>query len=154
MLYMKPELFQLLESSEIVDLRSAVQSAIELEHSTMPPYLYALYSLDNTNPAIYATLRSIAVEEMQHMLLACNLLNAIGGAAKIDDTSFVPTYPTHLPGTVHGSLIVPLMPFSKTIAETVFMGIEEPESPLNFPVLSLMTTATPARTIGQFYNRI
>src|SRR5438046_6270953 len=46
------------------------------------------------------------------------------------------------------------MPYSKTIAETGFMGIEEPESPLNFPVLSLMTTGTPARTIGQFYNRI
>lgn len=154
MLYMKPELFDLVREGDIKDLRNAVQSAIELEHSTMPPYLYAMYSLGNSNAAIYATLRSIVLEEMQHMLLACNLLNAIGGTPKIDDPSFVPTYPTHLPGTVHGSLVVPLEPFSKSVAETVFMEIEEPESPLNFPVLGFIESLPPAQTIGQFYNRL
>jgi hypothetical protein len=154
MLYMKPELFELLQSDDVSDLRAAVQSAIELEHSTMPPYLYAMYSLGKSNAALYTTLRSIVVEEMQHMLLACNLLNALGGTPRIDDPSFVPTYPTHLPGTVHGSLIVPLKPFSKALLETVFMEIEEPESPLNFPVLGFLETAPPARTIGEFYNRI
>jgi hypothetical protein len=154
MLYMKPELFALLDTDKIEDLRKVIQSAIEIEHSTMPPYLYALYSLGTSNAAIYSTLREIAVEEMFHMLLACNLLNAIDGKPKINDPTFVPNYPTPLPGTVHGSLIVPLKPFSKTVAETIFMEIEEPETPLNFPVLALDASAPPARTIGQFYERI
>src|ERR1019366_837314 len=125
MLYMKPELFALLGTNKIEDLRTVIQTAIELEHSTMPPYLFALYSLGNSNPTIYSTLREIAVEEMLHMLLACNLLNAVSGTPKINDPTFVPSYPTPLPGTVHGSLIVPLKPFSKAVAENVFMEIEE-----------------------------
>jgi Ferritin-like len=154
MLYMKPELFALLDTNKIGDLRKVIQSAIEIEHSTMPPYLYALYSLGSTNAPIYTTLRTIVLEEMLHMLLACNLLNAVGGTPKIHDPRFVPNYPTPLPGTVHGGLTVPLAPFSKTLAKDVFMEIEEPELPLNFPVLPLDALGPPARTIGQFYGRI
>ena len=47
MLLMKPELLADLDS--IGGVRVAVQKAIELEHSTIPPYLYALYSLGSDN---------------------------------------------------------------------------------------------------------
>jgi len=154
MLYMKSELFALMDSNQVADLRTVIQNAIAIEHSTMPPYLFALYSLGNTNAAVRTTLRLIVREEMLHMLLACNLLNAIGGAPKINTPAFVPDYPSTLPGTVHSSLIVPLKPFSKEVAEKVFMEIEEPETPLNFPVVPLDAMETPARTIGQFYARI
>ena len=155
MLYMNPELFRLLDTGLVEDVRFVVQKAIELEHATMPPYLYALYSLGASNPAIRTILRSIVQEEMLHMLLACNLLNAIGGTPSIDTPAFVPTYPTHLPGTVNTGLVVPLKPFSKDLVETVFMEIEEPETPLNFPVMALnAVNLPPSRTIGQFYSRL
>lgn len=155
MLYMKPELFAMLDSGHVEDIRPVVQKAIELEHATMPPYLYALYSLGATNAKVRDTLRSVVKEEMLHMLLACNLLNAIGGVPVIDTPSLVPTYPTHLPGTVNTGLLVPLRPFSKELVETVFMEIEEPETPLNFPVLSFgELELPPSATIGQFYSQI
>jgi hypothetical protein len=149
MLLIKPQLFALLDTDKVQDLRQAVQAAIALEHATMPPYLYALYSLGTTNQAARTALRSIVKEEMLHMLLVCNLLNAIGGQPTIDSASFVPNYPTQLPGTVEEGLIVSLRPFSKELAEHVFMKIEEPEKPLNFQV----ALAAP-QTIGQFYEGI
>lgn len=64
----------------IESLREHLQWAIELEHFTLPPYLCALYSLDaGRNPEATEVLASVLVEEMLHMTLAANLLNAVGG---------------------------------------------------------------------------
>jgi hypothetical protein len=153
MIYIQSENFRLLETGQVEDVRSAVQAAIELEHATMPPYLYALYSLGTSNSAIKQTLRSIVAEEMLHMMLAGNLLNAIGGTPSINTPAFVPSYPGPLPGSVHGCLDVHLKPFSRQLCEEVFMEIEEPERPLEFRVLSREAVAPPA-TIGQFYSRL
>ena len=117
-------------------LRAALQQAIELEHATLPTYLYALYSLvPGKNGAIARLMLSVILEEMLHMALACNILNAVGGQPVIDSPAFVPTYPGPLPGGVESNLQVPLSPFSLPLIENVFMVIEEPEDPLHFPVL-------------------
>jgi hypothetical protein len=133
-------------------LREALQKAIELEHATIPTYLYALYSIEpGTNTEIASLLLSIVIEEMMHMALACNILNAIGGSPEIDKPGFIPTYPGHLPGSVEDSLIVPLQPFSQDLILKVFMIIEEPELPLNFPGIA---PAPLGLTIGKFYGLI
>ena len=134
------------------ELRAALQSAVELEHATIPTYLYALYSLEpNANAEIGALLRSVVLEEMTHMGLACNILNAIGGAPVIDDPAFIPRYPGPLPGAVESELVVPLAPFSQSLVADVFMVIEEPEEPLAFPAGA---EAQRPLTIGQFYEAI
>jgi hypothetical protein len=51
---------------------------------------------------------------------------------------------------VESGLKVPLAPFSKDLAETVFMKIEEPEFPINFPAAADALSIT----IGQFYAGI
>ena len=137
-------------------LKSALQSAIELEHATLPPYLYALYSIrPGSNTRVAAIIRSIALEEMLHLALCCNLLNAIGGEPSLDKPDFIPVYPGPLPGAVAG-IDVSLAPVSKALIHDVFMEIEEPEDPLEFPVVrldKLAARATPI-TIGQFYQAI
>ena len=131
-------------------LFTALQSAVELEHSTIPPYLYALYSLDaDLNSEIAAILSSVVVEEMLHMTLAANVLNAIGGSPVIDTPTFIPTYPGPLPGGVQSDLTVHLAPFSMLQLRT-FLKIEEPENPLNFQTAAV----TQEITIGQFYTAI
>ena len=66
-------------------LREHLQWAIELEHFTLPPYLCALYSLDAVrNPEASEVVASVLVEEMLHMTLAANLLNAVGGRPRLD----------------------------------------------------------------------
>jgi hypothetical protein len=133
-------------------LRAALQQAIELEHATLPAYLYALYSLvPGKNVAIARLMLSVIMEEMLHMALACNILNAVGGHPLIDTPAFIPVYPGPLPGGVDANLQVPLSPFSLPLVEHVFMVIEEPEDPLHFPVLRM---APGQLTIGQFYAQI
>jgi rubrerythrin len=149
MITLKPELAEGLDSLQ--GLRGALQSAIELEHSTIPPYLYALYSITpGTNAEIASLLRSVVIEEMTHMGLACNILNAIGGAPAIANPAFVPAYPGPLPGMVESQLTVPLSALTLDLVENVFMVIEEPEDPLEFPTLELAADVT----IGQFYEQI
>src|SRR4029077_4616442 len=61
-------------------LREHLQTAIEIEWSTIPPYLCALWSLaDGPNEYVAGNVEEVAMEEMLHLTLACNLLNAIGG---------------------------------------------------------------------------
>lgn len=154
MIRLKSELFADLNGT-IEGLRSALQNAIELEHSTIPPYLYVLYSLKpGTNLEIAGLVKSIVLQEMLHMALDCNVLNAVGGTPKIDDPAFIPKYPGPLPGGVESELIVPLAPFSKQLVKDKFMVIEEPEDPLHFPVVKLALAEAQPVTIGQFYTGI
>jgi hypothetical protein len=135
------------------DLGDALQLALQLEHATIPPYLYTLYSLrQGANPRIYNLIRGIVKEEMAHFAIVCNLLNAIGREPVIANASFVPEYPSVLPGYVQPDLRVNLAPFSLAHIRDVFMRIEEPESPIEFPKFE--AALVPPRTIGAFYLAI
>lgn len=130
---------------------AALQQAVELEHSTIPLYLYAAYSLDESkNRAVLDIITSVVIEEMLHMTLASNVLNALGGAPNIDQAAFIPTYPGPLPGGVESDLTVNLAPFSLNQLQT-FLQIEEPEDPL---VLRAAPGSEGDVTIGQFYSAI
>lgn len=133
----------------------ALQQAVELEHSTIPLYLYALYSLDPARNAAVATIiESVVIEEMLHMTLACNVLNALGGAPVIDKPSFIPNYPGPLPGGVEGDLTVNLAPFSLGQLQT-FLRIEAPEKPLDIRSSAALAAAVDGDiTIGEFYTAI
>ena len=135
----------------VADVRSALQQAVELEHSTIPPYLYALYSLvPGRNDEVAKILRSVVVEEMLHMVLAANVLNALGGRPAISKASFIPSYPGPLPGGVEGQLEVHLRPFgSEQLA--AFIEIEEPRQPLDDAPLAGEVGDC---TIGEFYTAI
>lgn len=141
------------------DVCKVLQSAVKLEHSTIPLYLYALYSVDSSkNPAIAEIIQSVAVEEMLHMTLASNILNALGGTSEVNSPTFIPTYPGPLPGGVDPALTVSLAPFSmgpQGQLET-FLQIEEPENPLIFPVKLAAVDGLfeDSETIGEFYAKI
>ena len=142
--------------SSIDDLHKALQNAIRLEHSTIPPYLTALATLSGNTPSVkYARklIRDVVIEEMLHMTLACNVLNAIGGHPVIADPNFVPSYPHELPMGIAGELVVHLRRYSKDLIENTFMKIEQPEIPLDIPTMPTapaLAAAAPV-TIGQFY---
>jgi len=131
-------------------LHHKLQIAIELEHSTIPVYLYSLYSIrEGCNVEIAALMLSVIKQEMLHMSLDCNILNAIGGAPKIDDPNFIPHYPGPLPGGVESGLLVSLSPLSKQLVYDEFMVIESPEIPLDYDL-----SMAEGITIGQFYRHL
>lgn len=137
----------------VADARAALQSALEFEHATIPLYLYALYSLDaSKNAKIAAIIQSVATEEMLHMTLVANVINALGGTPYVNRPGFVPTYPGPLPGGVAANLVVNLAPFSMSQLDT-FLKIEEPETPIHFNLLAGIGPEAEL-TIGQFYLKI
>jgi hypothetical protein len=130
-----------------------------LEHATIPPYLTALATLKEgaSESVDYARdcIRKIVVEEMLHMTLACNILNAIGGHPVIADKKTVPTYPGKLPMSVAGGVEVRIRRYSKALVQDTFTKIEEPEDPLDIPIIPrARDVAPPPMTIGQFYHHI
>jgi hypothetical protein len=149
MIELKPELFEDLES--LPGIQTALQNAIRLEHATIPPYLYALYSLKKgANEEIAELISSIVAEEMAHLALAANILNAIGGSPAISDPDLLPGYPGPLPGGVDSGLQVHLKPFSAEHVRDTFMVIEHPEHGLDDDA----RTVVPDTTIGAFYTKI
>ncbi len=137
-------------ATEPEDLYDLVQKAIELEHSTIPTYLAAYFTLKpGTNTVVAQILRSIVVQEMLHMAIACNLLIAIGGRPVIDKPGFIPTYPGPLPMGIENDLIVPIEKCSIDLVKNIFMTIEEPEDPIT--INALRATTDTFRTIGEFY---
>lgn len=126
---------------DIEALREHLQAAIELEHSTIPPYLCALYSIRaGANAEAAEIIRTVAVQEMLHFVLAANVLNAVGGAPTIDSLLFVPDYPAKIPVGAGEPLLVPLRKFSPEAIDT-FLAIERPAPPP--PVLATRRMMVP-----------
>ena len=126
---------------DIEALREHLQAAIELEHSTIPPYLCALYSIrPGANAEAAEIIRTVAVQEMLHFVLAANVLNAVGGAPTIDSPLFVPDYPAKIPVGQGEPLLVPLRKFSPEAIDT-FLAIERPAPPP--PVLATRRMMVP-----------
>ncbi|MCO5967895.1 ferritin-like domain-containing protein [Actinoallomurus soli] len=131
----------------IDDLREHLQWAIELEHATLPPYLCALYSLDpQRNPEAVEAVAGVLIEEMLHLALAANLLNAVGGRPRLDTPRTLPSHPRRLPHA-DPSLELSLLPFGAEALD-MFLRLERPAPPGAPP------EGDAYETIGQFYDAI
>ncbi|QLE73473.1 hypothetical protein FGW37_19460 [Streptomyces rectiverticillatus] len=123
-------------------IKESLQTAIEVELSTIPPYLCGLWSVKDDKSPVAQLILGIVNEEMLHAGLCCNMLTAIGGTPKIR----MPAYPAHLPGHLGGSLEVYLGGLTPDYVQNVFMAIERPESPAE--------RFEGAVTIGGFYSTL
>jgi Ferritin-like len=57
------------------------------------------------NQAAAGILTSVFIEEMLHMTLAANLLNAVGGSPSLAHPGFIARYPTYLPHSANAFLV-------------------------------------------------
>jgi hypothetical protein len=111
--------------TSVEQLHTYLHAAMMLEHGTIPPYLTALYSLHpGSNPDAFHVIRVVAVEEMLHLTLAANVMNAVGGSPDLTTPDFVPHYPTFLPDG-ETDFEVSRQGFSRECVET-FLNIERP----------------------------
>jgi hypothetical protein len=148
------------------ELISYLDAAMALEHATIPPYLTAHYSIHSTTNSDAAhIIRVVAVEEMLHLTLVANVLNAVGGSPDLTRPGFVPSYPAYLPDG-EDDFTVDLRPFSREAVET-FCKIERPRqapdadsrlipSGTGKPLLVASPTVDGMRffSIGEFYEEI
>lgn len=144
----------------LADLKAALQLAVGLELSTIPVYLTGLYSIpEGRNTDAAQTIRSVVMEEMLHMTLAANVLNAVGEVPSTDPVDFlgrehlhpVPAYPLDSP-LISGIGTLELLPLSPRAVDN-YVRIEHP---LHGAATLQAIPAEPGfyRTIGEFYHAI
>lgn len=137
-------------------LRSWLQTALELELATIPPYLIALLSIRlPANREAAELVRSVMVEEMLHVALVANVLVAVGGRPRFDRAA-ISTYPLQM--TFEGKAFsdrrfpIDLAPFSEEAVST-FLKIELPRAPVRKAEFT-ESLVVPGFTIGEFYQKI
>jgi rubrerythrin len=126
------------------ELRQHLALAMQVELTTVPPYLFAMYSIEDQASEAARLIKSVVAEEMLHAALVANLLVAVGGRPNFRDPSLIPTYPGPLPHHVP-PLMLNLAPASPELIRDVFMVIEQPEAPGAPP------EDDEYETLGQFY---
>lgn len=142
------------EATGAADLHRYLQAALNLEHATVPLYLNAYFSLQGgTNDKVGEVIRSVVVEEMLHLVIAANVLNAVGGHPVLDSAGVVPVFPGPLPMGIDDDLVLHLAPMSMAQCEA-FMDVEEPEHPSTFPSRVAAEAEPELETIGTFYEAI
>lgn len=127
----------------IEGLRAHLALATRIELSTIPPYLYAMYTIQDQESEAARLIASVVVEEMLHVCLVTNLLLALGGEPDFCDGS-APTYPSPL-AHHQPELILGLAPCSTDLIRNTFMVIERPHAPDGPP------EDDDYKTLGQFY---
>ncbi|KIM87529.1 hypothetical protein PILCRDRAFT_85939 [Piloderma croceum F 1598] len=139
----------------VESLQEHLQFAMAVELSTIPLYLYGMYSVNNDN-AVSGAVRGVVVEEMLHLCLAGNALLAVGGTPKLYDPEIIPKYPAPMPGR-KPDLILQLREMTKENLQTY---IDSAPLTKYAPQLELPEAAdAPAQpdeynTLGQFYLAI
>jgi Ferritin-like len=136
----------------VAELQDALHMTIQLEFSTIPPYLCAEWSINNDPGHVRDIVHAVVIQEMLHFGFACNLLTAVGGVPNFANPYFIPTYPSPLPGGVHPGLMVDLLPLGLP-SLTTFLQIEYPEN----GSIILQPPPPPGPqppTIGEFYDKI
>ncbi len=125
------------------DLRSHVALATRVELSTIPPYLYAMYSIEDQQSVSARLIASVVVEEMLHACLTTNLLLAIGGEPEFG-YDMITSYPSFL---AHHTpdLLLELKACTPELVRETFMAIESPRAPGAVPEEDIY------ETLGQFY---
>ena len=131
--------------------------AMQLEMTTIPTYLAAMYCLiedkNSDNPfakkAAFARqlIKTVVIEEMLHLSLVANILTAIGARPVFYSEKFVPDYPTVLPHASASDTLITLGAPTKSVIES-FLMIERPQYPDSEP------QGNNYRTQGQFYQYI
>lgn len=128
------------------ELKSHLHVAISVEMATIPPYLYAAYSIVDQYSESALLIKSIVVEEMLHAALVSNLLLAVGGSPYFGPDA-MPRYPMALPHHTP-QLTLNLEPCTPTFVADTLMVIEQPEE------MGAPPEADEYETLGQFYAAV
>jgi hypothetical protein len=142
----------------------ALQVALKLELSTIPPYLFALYSinyLDSTESndlssikdddqvranQVYGIVKSVAVEEMLHAAIVANIITSLGDVPKFYSRESIMDYPCLLPN-YRGDLMLNLWPATNNQIQN-FANLEKPDTSSNLGFTLWFDS------IGDFYMNI
>ena len=70
-------------------LWNLLYEAIRIEHTVTLLYLSSYYSIKNSNSFPAQILLNTSIEEMAHMLINCNILNAVGTSPIFNNMNYI-----------------------------------------------------------------
>ena len=142
-----------LSKQHLLDL---LQTALQLEHATLPIYLNGFLSIKPwQNQEVKKLLHGIIVEEMFHFAQVANIINGLGGRPYILGKTFVPAFPSHLPGGCRPNMIASINKISNQQIHDVYMEIEEPSYVLKeHELVALINKISGGKDIYSKYRRI
>jgi len=127
-------------------LEQHLQTAITLELYTIPMYLFAAYSIKDENSEARDKIIDVSREEMLHLGLAGNILNAIGGYPRLYGNEYTPEFPRTL---FYTNLRLNLKP---AVQDTInlFMKVEAPQEHWDYQRIGGLLPGY--ESIGEFYK--
>lgn len=138
---------------DVKTLQEHLQLALMVELSTIPTYLYGMYSVDQANDKTNArtALFSVVIQEMLHLVLAGNALKAVGGSPtlypKKGHLEYFPKYPMHMAGHADPPVVLALRrPDLYQVLS--YLHVELPE------VSGAAPESEQYHSLGQFYDAI
>jgi hypothetical protein len=137
-------------------LQSHIQDAIDLELWTIPLYLCAMCSIKDQTSEPAQLIMSVAVQEMLHLELACNLANAFGWTPQFNQPVYTPQtgIPFHTPeAPINGPYEVKLGPLDEN-AINLFLEVELPKDLSADKGHGTLDPAPTYDSIGEFYQAL
>ncbi|KAF8813149.1 hypothetical protein BYT27DRAFT_7158652 [Phlegmacium glaucopus] len=130
------------------ELQGHLQTAIYVEMSTIPLYLYAYYSIKDGDhgSAARRTIMEVCKEEMLHLALAGNTLYALGKIPTLYGQTFIPKFPEDI---LYTKIKMSLRDGRQENIQT-FVDIEAPSA----PVKPKLPAIPEYKSIGEFYQAI
>ncbi|GES85619.1 hypothetical protein RCL2_001272300 [Rhizophagus clarus] len=134
------------------NLYELLKIALQIEFSTIPLYLYAMYSIKQgtkIGDMVRYKIRHVAAEEMLHASLVANLIVAIGRQPVFYSPEVIPFYPNPLPHFKQGHFMAHLSKADEKALDT-FIQIEKPEEKQKPKILE----APSFDSVGELYKKI
>ncbi|CAG8611768.1 13862_t:CDS:10 [Funneliformis mosseae] len=133
--YKETTVKEIVENATLDDFYELLQLALQIELTTIPPYLYAMYSIKTgteIGDKLKHLIRHVSEEEMLHAALVANLIVSIGRKPIFYSREAIPLYPNPLPHIKQGEIMVHL---SKADVKTIntFIQIEAPDVQDKYP---------------------
>jgi hypothetical protein len=143
------------QSTWTVDLvQQHAQSAVAVELYTLPFYLTALTSIQDTSATAYTEIMGVCMEEMLHLELAANLCLALGTKPNFQAPAFgtpIQFLDPSDPETGNHALINAVLGPLNGATLTTMLDIETPEQLETF---NATTPQHPYSSIGAFYKSL
>ncbi|KAJ8518389.1 hypothetical protein ONZ45_g4533 [Pleurotus djamor] len=137
--------------STVENLREHLQLALMVELSTIPLYLYGVYSVAPKDPTARGVISSVVVEEMLHLALAGNTLKAVGGNPTLYPKKglleYWPKYPMNMAGHADPPVVLNLRKPDRNQVLT-YLHVELPQA------VGAAPQPNQYSTLGQFYKAI
>ncbi|XP_065054621.1 uncharacterized protein LOC135683325 [Rhopilema esculentum] len=109
-------------------LLQLLQTALEVTHASLPPFLNALWSIKGKyNRKVASVINKVINHEVNKIGIIASLMSTLGGRAKFVHKDFLPFYPGRFPGGIQSEVLLSVEKLSAKLFRSSLMKAKRPE---------------------------